>query len=150
MTKFFFLFIGVLILSCSAPKKQIEQQSNAAPADTLSQFRYVLQFKGTLPCPDCSGIKTELTLINDNLLYVMKETNLGTSDTPRVTTGEWTTLRGYKKDDDAVVYWLNPEKKDERYYLKTGDSTILMLDKNEEIIQSQMNYSLKMVFEHIK
>jgi copper homeostasis protein (lipoprotein) len=135
----------LLLFSCASEQNNGSSQSTVT--DSLARFNYVLQFKGILPCADCPGIETELTLVNDDLRYVMKERYIDRSVTPRVSTGEWTTLRGYKDDEDAVVYWLDPESDHEQYFLKTSDSTILMLDRNEERIQSSLNFTLTKIFE---
>lgn len=134
-----------LVLSCASEKHN--GGSLTPGADSLARFSFVQQFKGILPCADCPGIETELTIVNDNLRYVMKERYIDRSVTPRITTGEWTTVRGYKDDEDAVVYWLDPESDHEQYFLKTSDSTILMLDRNEERIQSSLNFTLTKTFE---
>jgi len=135
----------ILLLSCSSEKNNGSPQTPVI--DSLAQFKYVLQFKGILPCADCPGIETELTLVNDDLRYVMKERYIDRSVTPRITTGTWSTLRGYKDDENAVIYWLDPESEREQYFLKTSDSTILMLDRSEERIQSPLNFTLKKTFE---
>jgi len=63
----------------------------------------VLRFVGDLPCADCPGIRTDLTLKRKapgwaEGTYVLSETYLERGG-PRVTTGDWTTLRG---DDRAL------------------------------------------------
>ena len=111
-------------------------------ADLLPQYHYVLQFNGVLPCADCPGIETELTLVNDDLTYTLTQTYLDRDGQPFVSTGTWTTLRGFKDDENGVVYWLDPESNRESYYLKTSESTIVMLDKNQEMIMSDLNFTL--------
>src|SRR5207247_4698611 len=56
-------------------------------------------YEGVLPCADCSGLKTELTL-NRNAktsapeTYKLRETYLGKPAGTRTTMGKWTILRG--------------------------------------------------------
>ena len=107
-------------------------------------------FEGVLQCADCEGIKTELTLYQDaanseNNNYILKETYLGnkTGDTSFSSTGKWDILRGIKGSPDAVVYFLNyDEPEDSRYYLKKSEDSLLMLDKEQQIIASPLHYEL--------
>lgn len=108
-------------------------------------------FEGVLPCADCAGIKTELTLYQDvanadNNSYILKETYLGvnTGDTTFTSKGKWDILKGIKTDKEADVFFLNYDRPDEsKYYLKEDEATIVMLDKEQNRIQSSLNYTLK-------
>ncbi len=108
-------------------------------------------FEGVLPCADCEGIKTELTLYQDvanadNNSYVLKETYLGinTGDTTFTSKGKWDIVKGIKTDEEADVIFLNYDRPDEsKYYLKEDEATIVMLDKEQNRIQSSLNYTLK-------
>jgi len=107
-------------------------------------------FEGILPCADCQGIKTELALYQDaanseNNTYTLKETYLGnqTGDTSFSSSGKWDILRGIKGNPDAIVYFLNYDEPEEsRYFLKRSKDSILMLDKEQQIISSSLNYGL--------
>lgn len=107
-------------------------------------------FEGVLPCADCEGIKTELTLYQDaanseNNNYTLKETYLGnqTGDTSFNSTGKWDILRGIKGSADAIVYFLNYDEPEEsRYFLKKSEDSLLMLDKEQQIIVSPLHYEL--------
>ena len=108
-------------------------------------------YEGVLPCADCEGIKTELTLFQDvanaeNNSYILKETYLGvnTGDTTFISKGKWDILKGIKTDKEAAVFFLNYDRPDEsKYYLKEDEATIVMLDKEQNRIQSSLNYTLK-------
>ncbi|HEX5025267.1 MAG TPA: copper resistance protein NlpE [Agriterribacter sp.] len=108
-------------------------------------------FSGVLPCADCKGIKTELTLYQDvanadNNSYTLVETYLGidAGDTSFTSKGKWDVLKGIKDDSEASVFFLNYDKPDEsRYFLKKSDSAIVMLDKDQNIIASTLNYTLR-------
>lgn len=90
----------------------------------------VLRFTGVLPCADCPGIRTELTLTRKapgwaEGTYSLSETYLERGG-PRVTTGEWTTLRGDADDEDATVYELEPDRPEHaRHFLRLGDDAAL-------------------------
>lgn len=95
-----------------------------------------LRYEGVLPCADCPGIRTELTLTRKARgwaegSYSLTETYLERSG-PKVTTGDWTTLRGDAVDPDASVYQLNPDHPEtQRNFLRVGDDLELKaLDKD--------------------
>lgn len=108
-------------------------------------------FEGVLPCADCEGIKTELTLYQDvanadNNNYILKETYMGinTGDTTFTSKGKWDIVKGMKTDKDASVFFLNYDRPDElKYFLKEDDATIVMLDKDQNKINSPLNYTLR-------
>lgn len=108
-------------------------------------------FEGVLPCADCEGIKTELTLYQDvanadNNNYILKETYMGinTGDTTFTSKGKWDIVKGMKTDKDASVFFLNYDSPDElKYFLKEDDATIVMLDKEQNKINSPLNYTLR-------
>ena len=93
-------------------------------------------FAGTLPCADCSGIATELTLVRRDSgwaegRYLLKQTYIGRAVAPRVTTGEWTTLRGDAADDNASVYELDPDSPDRaQHFLMDGPRRLRALDRD--------------------
>jgi hypothetical protein len=99
--------------------------AHAAPPEPL-----VLRFAGDLPCADCPGIRTELTLTRKGAgwaegTYSLSETYLERGG-PRVTTGDWTTLRGDAADEDATVYELEPDHPERsRHFLRVGDDAAL-------------------------
>ncbi len=126
----------------ASAESKIANDSNQTKRNNDAVFKYVEAFKGTLPCADCPGIVTEITFINDNLLYHETDTYMERNVTNQLT-GSYTTDRGYKEDDDATVYVLDDDKRGhERRFLKLNDSTILMLDGKVEIIHTTLNYQL--------
>jgi copper homeostasis protein (lipoprotein) len=90
-------------------------------------------FVGTLPCADCRGIATRLTLTREGEFvaegtYRLEETYIDRGD-PIVSTGQWTTLRGDAHDEDAVVYQIEPDHPEKsRAYVQVDDATIRLLD----------------------
>jgi copper homeostasis protein (lipoprotein) len=105
-------------------------------------------YEGVLPCADCSGLKTELTL-NRNArtsaleTYKLRETYLGKPAAPRTSTGKWTILRGTPDNPDATVYQLNPDKPQEvTNFLVVNDNQIRQLDRDLHEIKSTLNFTL--------
>ncbi len=153
------LAVTVLLIACnSRPENDPMAQT---PSDTTFQLkggrefdssllRLIGKYEGVLPCADCEGIKTELVLYQDitndeNNVYILNETYLtgNTGDTAFTTQGKWDVLKGTKDNDTATIFFLNyNEPDDARYFLQTGQD-ILMLDKEQQIIQSNLNYTLR-------
>jgi copper homeostasis protein (lipoprotein) len=109
-------------------------------------------FVGTLPCADCRGLKTELTLFMKgpnnyvDATFFLRETYLGTREGDKAieSRGEWTILRGSATDRNATVYQLDPDKKNEtRFFLKIGDDQLRMLDRERRAIDAPFDLSLK-------
>ncbi len=106
-------------------------------------------YKGVLPCADCSGLQTELTLFHAANAgmgsYILKETYMG-KDRVVETKGEWTHHRGIPGNKNATVFDLYNAAKpdaDSRYFLQLKDGSIKLLDKDLKMIKSEGNYILK-------
>jgi copper homeostasis protein (lipoprotein) len=109
-------------------------------------------YTGTLPCADCSGILTELSLyarsrsqFND-ATYKLTQTYLGTRDGDRAvkTAGRWTVLRGNNADPNATIYQLNFDRPQEILnFLRVSDQELKLLDRQQEEIKSQANLMLR-------
>lgn len=114
----------------------------AAPAGT---------FTGTLPCADCQGISTELSLNGgangSSRTYTMKQTYLGKPADKSVVTssGKWFLAKGNRQDPDAVVLQLIPTAGniDPMYFLQVNDKEVKLLDRQQAEIKSRHNHSLK-------
>ena len=103
-------------------------------------------FEGTLPCADCSGILTELTLFLEPDTFSLKETHLGSKDGDKTLTseGKWAMLTGSVTDPNATIVQLDPDKPDSaRSFLEVGGDRLELLDRNQNRIESKLNYSLK-------
>ena len=115
--------------------------SEAPPA------RAVASYRGVLPCADCSGIRTELTLF-ENDAYRLEQTYLGTRDGDRTFTSEglWRTQRGTAADPGATVYRLEPAGTDEpQSFLVLDEQRIEQLDREGRRIESRLDYVLTKV-----
>lgn len=107
------------------------------------------EFEGTLPCADCSGLETKLTLLETKPgsgkgTYRMSENYLGKSKTPIRSTGRWETRTGTPKDPSATVYVLDPDKPQKtQYYLLRPDGSLLTLDRERNEIDAPFNLALQ-------
>ena len=110
-----------------------------------------MSFSGLLPCADCPGLKTELTLTRDapysgDGTYRLVETYLERG-APFTSTGVWGTLRGDAIDPDATVYELNPEKAEGRRHFKRvgNDEALKVLDGDMKPLPDSLPSTLKRV-----
>ncbi|MFA4905135.1 MAG: copper resistance protein NlpE N-terminal domain-containing protein [Candidatus Margulisiibacteriota bacterium] len=106
----------------------------------LEQMR-ATTYEGQLPCADCSGLKTELTLYRQNNTYYLRETYVATRDGDKTftTTGKWKTarLRGRQ------VIQLNYDRPEEIYnFLIVDDQHLRVVDRHGEITTSPFNMTL--------
>jgi copper homeostasis protein (lipoprotein) len=109
-------------------------------------------YEGTLPCADCKGIQTTLTLFQNKLKnqcsYKLHEVYLGqNSDKTFDTYGKWVALKGTQEDPTAIVYQLSvqnedPEDSDVINYLVVDKNTIKMIDSDMNVYESKENYTL--------
>ncbi|KAF0807413.1 hypothetical protein A6D6_00965 [Alcanivorax xiamenensis] len=108
-------------------------------------------YSGMLPCADCSGIRTSLTLYSDEkdrpTQYELREEYMDSSRVghTEVERGQW----AYgNKEMDGTAYRtvvLNPESEDvesQLRYLETALNALEMLDINGDRIESELNYTL--------
>lgn len=126
------------ILSCTglvvAAALSLASTAGAQPQGRPDVPVLLGEFKGTLPCADCQGVETSLTLIQKDEgtaegSYVLIETFVGKSADPVVAEGTWTTLRGSAADPDDTVYQLNPDSLEfqRRAFVKVNDYVIRQL-----------------------
>ena len=117
-----------------------------------SAQRLLGTYTGTLPCADCSGIRTELSLYskgpNDFSLatYMLSQTYLGTRDGDRTieSAGRWTVLRGMPSNVDATIYQLNFDRPDRTMnFLRVGENELELLDRQQRQISSPANHILR-------
>ncbi len=113
--------------------------------------RVIGMYIGTLPCADCGGIRTELTLFDPSpgasgpSSYWLKETYLGKplKNATFESGGSWTTQTGMD-DAKSTVYKLTEARSGEsRFLLKVSDDELRMLDRSGRAISSKLDYSLK-------
>ena len=108
-------------------------------------------YVGTLPCADCSGVRTELTLFaqgataSGTASYWLKETYLGKppKDATFESGGSWTSQPG-DADPKAIVYRLTEARsRENRFFLKVSDDELRMLDRSGRPIESRLDYTLR-------
>lgn len=106
-------------------------------------------YSGMLPCADCSGIRTTLTLYRDQFdaptRFQLREEYLQGSSVglTAVERGDWSQEIRVKDDRQMELYTINPETPDaKRQYLRDAVNAVEQLDQNGELIESNLNYRL--------
>jgi len=137
------LLLSVLLFGCSTTKPLFEIKEAEIASGTW------LVYEGSLPCADCSEIKTCLEILidysNPEPPFILKQAFIGSKDEDKtsITHGVYGTLKETYRDNDATVYELNPDKPKERmYFLRVNDDTLKMLNQDIKEIKSELNYNL--------
>jgi len=126
----------LLLTACGGePKSDVPDSVvtvNPNPEITLTAVAPA-SYEGTLPCADCSGLRTVLAIWPDSV-YRLAQTYEGKSTTPVVTMGRW-------RLSESVLS-LETENGIPVLYRRVGDDTLTLLDQQGQPITSSLNYSL--------
>lgn len=127
----------LLVTACGGePKSNVPDSVvtvNPFPEVTLTAVAPA-SYEGTLPCADCSGLRTVLAIWPDSV-YRLAQTYEGKSTTPVVTMGRW-------RLSESVVS-LETDNGIPILYRRVGDDTLTLLDQQGQPISSSLNYSLQ-------
>ncbi len=148
--KYLLLLPALALFACQHSRSGQQAGHTDSTAVNPAQITYT----GTLPCADCGGILTTLTLeengANGEHTFKLKETyqGVGGKDQTFNSEGNYTVLHGDEEDKDAEIIQLNPDKDRnlQRFYRRAGD-VLRQLDKDRQSIPGSLNYSLKRVEE---
>lgn len=106
-------------------------------------------YEGSLPCADCSEIKTRLELFIDHSNaeppFIIKQAFIGKKDEDQavIDHGVYGTLKGEYRGNDATIYDLNPDKQEKRmYFLRVHADTLRLVDRNMKEITTGLKYDL--------
>src|SRR5215813_1741855 len=121
---------------------------------TQAQQPQVVQYQGTLPCADCTGIQTVLVLnpagpsSPEEGTFTLRETyQRGASpDENRtfVTEGRWKTIHRTDIGGAMTICQLTPEPQGRaRYFQQENDTTLKLLDNEQRPIESALDYTLR-------
>ncbi len=149
---FFMISFSVVTLlflaNCIGKKQKQNNQENVS--SVLQDTVWLTVYEGTIPCADCAGIKTTLTLSwskSDKVenTYILKEEYID-RDTV-ISLGKFNPERGFKDDNDATVIVLNYDKpaSKQRYYVYFSNNTKVLhvLNPEKKLIESDLNYKLE-------
>jgi hypothetical protein len=111
-------------------------------------------YEGTLPCPDCRGIETELVLwsrgryVHSESWYRITETHVGRPETENifVREGPWYFERGSGDHPDDAVYSLDMGRGGALNFVVDDERTLTLLrESDNRRIVSAGNFSLRRV-----
>ena len=128
--------IGLLILNSCETKKDTTLASSTEVKDTIftgthnskSTLDWVGTYTGTIPCADCIGIKTTVTLHKDQTIKIVSEylkNNEKLVDEGRF---QWTA------DNNAL--YLDTKNKD-RYFYKVQNNKLIVLNQEGAEIKDE-------------
>lgn len=138
---------ALLLVSCAPKAKQTEEATDVqttAEAPTAPDMHtaqisldYAGTYKGTLPCADCEGIETELTLTDDGK-YTLKMTYLGKEETSFEKSGTYSW-----KEDGSTIVLSDITDAPNQYFV--GENRIFQLDMEGNRITGEIaeKYVLK-------
>lgn len=140
------IIVAVMVLAgCSAQNSKTTDSSIPVHQGTVidsSTARNALDwagvYEGVLPCADCEGIKTTLTLNSDNSFKLEQAYEKGNTTyitKPVVGKFVWNKTKpliSFKDGDDTRTYFI-------------GEGYATAYDMEGNPIQSQLNYTLKQV-----
>ncbi|MDR0542850.1 MAG: copper resistance protein NlpE [Dysgonamonadaceae bacterium] len=127
-------FIAASAISCSNSAKHSRENSFEEYVDTIHTAQNALDYEGTyegvVPCADCEGIKTVITIKYDGT-YAMKFSYLGKNNTVYEKSGS------YKWDKSGQVIILEGiENGPDKYFV--GENHIRQLDMNGQDITGML------------
>lgn len=136
---FLILALLTIISACNSNKKS-NQNTDAMPDNSKTSLDWPGVYRGVLPCADCEGIETELTL-NADLTYVISSIYLGKNNEALKENGN------FKWDEAGAKITLeNTDSKATNQYL-VGENMLFKLDANGNRIEGDLKekYQLKKV-----
>ena len=125
------LLTGLFAVSCSKKEEAKTETPQAVEADSTqaqpeeaakaeAPKKHVGEFSGKLPCADCPGIETKLTL-NEDGSFLLDETYLEKKD------GQFNAKGSYEVSEDGAFVTLKEEGNDKpRVFLVEEDAVYLV------------------------
>ena len=139
MKKYLLFVLCAFVFAAACNEKPQAPQEVLNKADNVFAA-YIGSFNGILPCADCSGIDTELTL-NEDGAFTLIEFYLSQESDLYLTEGAW------KLSPDSSYVILTPAPEEGRqpqpiYYALKGID-LDKLDIHAKPIDSTLNYTLR-------
>ncbi|MFO7743770.1 MAG: copper resistance protein NlpE N-terminal domain-containing protein [Psychroflexus sp.] len=134
MRSFFSLILIMLMVLTSCKDKPGQQENKEDKAlPTADTSRNALDwngvYKGVLPCADCEGIETQITLHKD-LTYVKEQIYLGKTDETFTTSGK------FSWNDAGTIIRLDHSKPNA---YQVGENILFALDSNDKKITGDLS-----------
>lgn len=131
-----FLLIGALVVALagckgSASKNTAKEKAVETPTEVATKANdFCGTYEGTLPCADCEGIKTILT-VNADSTYYLKSEYLGVKDGVRETNGVYHLING------DLLELIRPSSGEKTYY-KILENSVMLSDEKGTINQGEL------------
>ncbi|MBK9319642.1 MAG: copper resistance protein NlpE N-terminal domain-containing protein [Bacteroidetes bacterium] len=143
------LIFSILFISCDRNTRNATVTVDTVATDffqSLDASPIVVTFEGTLPCADCEGILTKLSLTPDSSLFTLTEVYKGKieGDTILERSGKYNEISGSDTSYTYLEFIFN-NNSEKLFYRQSGDSTISKLDQFGNIIPSSLNYTLRRI-----
>lgn len=136
-----FLFAGCIRNNEKTNNISEDTINTSTDADSISDTKaekpsWLGDYSGILPCEDCDGIKTLLTL-NDDKTFFLKMEYLGKGE-PVIDKG------GFEWNDDHTIITIYLQDNQTQQYL-VGDGTLTVLDSQGKVPDGELanDYVLK-------
>jgi uncharacterized lipoprotein NlpE involved in copper resistance len=128
------LLILLVAFACGESKKAETTVTDSLPPtadNSMTSLDWAGYYSGTLPCADCEGIKTNLT-INNDLTFTLETQYLGQMDNPFKTTGT------FLWNDEGSIITLQNDGSDDTHHYQVGENILYKLDVNGNRIEGDL------------
>ncbi len=115
--------LAMIMASCTNNQSKSNEQQEESTQDFYGTYQ------GVLPCADCPGIKTVLTL-RDDTTYDLSTEYLEKGDGEVVTSGVYTL-------ENDVITLITPSTNEETYY-KILDGKLAFLSPDKQLIEGEL------------
>ena len=147
---------GIMLAAAGLALGGCSQQPEVSSAPQVMSVAE--SWQGVLPCADCEGIDTELTLVSSGMTgfastYTLKQRYLvnGREQDVQTRSGDWVVKRGNQVDPQAVIYRLDPESDDSCMSFQViGNDRLRQLNCNGQPINTTHNIELRHVAEPVQ
>lgn len=139
--KFHILLVLLTIISACNSNPKPAENLEAKPDNSQTSLDWPGVYRGILPCADCEGIETEITL-NADLTYVISSIYLGKNNEAFKETGKFNW-----DETGAKITLENAASKATNQYL-VGENILFKLDADGNRIEGELKekYQLKKVY----
>lgn len=131
-----FLLMGTLVVALagckgSATKNSTQAKTTEAATEVATKANdFYGTYEGTLPCADCEGIKTTLT-VNADSTYYLKSEYLGVKDGIFETNGVYNLL------NNDLLELITPSSGEKTYY-KILENSVMLSDEKGTINEGEL------------
>ncbi len=122
-----FGLIAIALVNCNNAKQKNAEAPDMHTSEMALDYHGV--YEGTLPCADCEGIKTQLT-INDDSTFVLVSNYLGREDAGFEEKGTY-----FIENGEILV--TQDENGEQKYY-KWQEGSLVQLDADKKPIEGDM------------